>query len=85
MALCLLDVVSEGLLLNAGADHLLLIFSELLIRNRWATSAVALGATTMVSFAIEIFLKVLGVSQGSGPIEIGLQSSFHIWKLALHA
>ena len=35
LAFALLDVVAQALLLNAGPDHLLLVLSELLIRDGW--------------------------------------------------
>jgi len=79
LALALLDVVAERLLLDAGANHLLLVLSELLVGHR---RLLRLPTRTL---AIEIFLEVLCVSQRCSFIKVGLQSSLHDWQLALHA
>ena len=79
MALGLLDVVSEGLLLDAGSDHLLFVVSELFIGYGWLNLTI---------FSLDclkvILLEVLGISKWGSLVEVGLQSTLHIWQLALH-
>ncbi len=82
LALALLYVVAERLLLDAGADHFLLIFSELLIRHRRLWLRVIVVNIAVV--AIVVFLEILSVSERSGSIEVGLEGTLHIGKFALH-
>ncbi len=82
LALALLYVVAERLLLDAGADHFLLIFSELLIRHRRLRLRIIVVNIAVV--AIVVFLEILSVSERSGSIEVGLEGAFHIGKFALH-
>jgi len=65
LTFALLDVVAERLLLDAGADHFLLVFSELLIGHRWlgrgAAVALLSRAVDILSLAV-VLLEVLGVA-----------------------
>ena len=75
------------MLLDAGADHFLLVLSELVIGHRWLRRG---AAVALLSWAVDILsltvvlLEVLGVAERRCPIEVGLEGSLHVWKLALH-
>ncbi len=82
LALALLYVVAERLLLDAGADHLLLILCKLLIRHR----RLGLGAIVIniAVVTIVVFLEVLSVSERGSSIEIGMKGALHVGEFALH-
>ena len=79
-------------MLNASADHLLLILRELLVWHggllaglRCADLAlVAILLVNVVVGAEIIFLEVLSVAEGRSTVKISLESAFHIWQLAFH-
>lgn len=83
LTLALFDVVAQGLLLDAGTDHFLLILSELLVRDGWLR---LLAVVVLISaiVTVEVFLEVLGVAERRCPVEVGLEGALHIGQLALH-
>ena len=88
LALGLFDVVSEGLLLDAGADHFLLVVSELIVGHGWLLRRGRLSSLNLrVSgiVGVKVLLEVLGISERGGSVEVSLQGTLHIRKFALHA
>ena len=73
LPLGLLDVVAEGLLFDAGADHLLFILSELLVRHGWLLLLPAAGDLLLrpaivadrvaIVVGVEVLLEVLSESE----------------------
>ena len=82
LALSLLNVVAEGLLLDAGANHFLLVLSELLIGHWWVSvvfHVVTVSLFLIVMLGSVAFLEVLGVSEGGSAVKVSLQGSLHVW------
>lgn len=70
LAFCLTDVVLKRLLFNLHLYVLFLLGGQVLVGN-------------VGCFAL--FFEIAGVFERSGSLEVGLESSVHIWELALHA
>ena len=78
-------------MLDASADHFLLILCELFVGHwgllaglRCTDLALIVLLINVVVGAEIIFLEVLSVSERRSTVKISLESAFHIWQLAFH-
>ena len=78
-------------MLDASADHFLLILCELFVGHwgllaglRCTDLALIVLLVNVVVGAEIIFLEVLSVSERRSTVKISLESAFHIWQLAFH-
>ena len=70
LAFCFTDVVLKGLLLNLHLNVLFLLGGQVFVRD-------------VGRFAL--FFEVAGVFERCSSLKVGLESSVHVWELALHA
>ena len=71
LLLSFFDVISQRLSFNTGSDHFLLISTQFFISQ-------------MARHAIILLFKVLGVLERGCSVEVGIESSLHVWKLPFH-
>lgn len=84
LALALLDVVAQALLLNAGPDHLFLVFGKLFIGHWRLRNFIAGCSSSTIRCSCVVFMEILSVAQRGCLVEISLKSSLHNRQLALH-
>ena len=87
LTLGLFDVVAEGLLLDAGSDHFLLVLSQLFVGDRrlGRLRCTILVVRFIIATCLRVvLLEVLGIPERSCSVQIGLQGSLHVRQLSLH-